>query len=164
MGQPGLLVLSAFAGCGLKLSGVTDTCGMGTCGLGCLGKIRRLNPEQKAAYRMLGKVLSQNAYVPVTALEICGADAASATLAVGEVRALSCDVLPARATRNNVVWESSDPSVVTVNKFGELTAHAAGTAEIVVYSWDDAAPVANGKAPAYRRDGLSDRVTVTVGP
>ena len=42
LGQPGLLVVPAFAGRGLKLSGVTDTCGMGTCGLGCLGEIRRL--------------------------------------------------------------------------------------------------------------------------
>lgn len=89
--------------------------------------------------------------------------AAGATLSVGGTRALTCAVSPANATRNNVVWESGDPSVVTVNKFGEVTAHAAGTAEIVVYSWDDADPVSAGpKTPAYGRDGLSDRVTVTV--
>jgi len=127
--------------------------------------VTRLNPEQRAAYQMLGKVLKQKAYVAVASLAIGGAPAGGAELSVGDALTLSCSVRPAHATRNNVVWESSNPGVATVDKFGVVTAHAPGTAEIVVYSWDDADPVAAGpKRPAYGRDGISDRVSVTVGP
>ncbi len=130
--------------------------------------VTRLNAEQRAAYRMLGDVLKQKRYVAVESLTIGGVPAGGRglelRLSVGDAHALACAVAPANATRNNVVWESSDPAVASVNKFGEVTAHAAGTVEIVVYAWDDADPVANGKAPAYRRDGLSDRLRVTIAP
>ncbi len=123
--------------------------------------IHHLTPEQQEAYDMLGKVLERHSYIPVERLGIAGA---FDSLKVGQTVELACKVVPANATRNNVIWESSDPSVVSIDKFGQATAHKPGRVTIRVFSWDDAYPVANGKAPAYRRDGIQDAIELTVVP
>lgn len=121
--------------------------------------VERLTPQQQEAYEMLGRVLEANQYVPVKGLAIAGG---AATLGVGETCTLTCRVTPSDATRNNVVWESSDPAIAGVDKFGDVTAHQPGRIEITVYSWDDAWPVANTRRPEYRRDGVKDVMALEV--
>lgn len=54
-----------------------------------------------------------------------------ATMEIGDTKNLVATVIPSNATNKNVTWSSSDESVATVNN-GVVTAHSAGTAEIVV--------------------------------
>ncbi|WOO39313.1 sulfatase-like hydrolase/transferase [Rubellicoccus peritrichatus] len=117
-----------------------------------------LTPEQQAAFDMLGEVLEENAYVPVEALQIQG----DKTARVGHETHLHCRVIPANAMRNNVIWESSDPAIATVDKFGVLTPHAPGEVEINVYSWEDAEPLSNNGTVEYRRDGIKDILAVNI--
>ena len=84
------------------------------------------------------------------------------TLKRGETASLSHAVYPSNATRNGVVWESSNPKVASVDKFGHVTAHEVGEATITLYSWDDAWPVAIGKQGGYRRDGMNDKITIRI--
>lgn len=49
---------------------------------------------------------------------------------------LSANVMPEEATEKNLVWESSDPSVVSVDNNGRLTALKEGTADIIVKATD----------------------------
>lgn len=121
--------------------------------------VGQLSAEQRVAYEMLGEVLEVNNKVAVEGLELVGE---ISSIEVGGRRTLSCRIEPANATCNNLVWESSDPSVVSVDKFGALTTHAPGRATITVYSWDDAWPVANSRKPEYRMDGIKDTVVVEV--
>ncbi|EMI53691.1 sulfatase-like hydrolase/transferase [Rhodopirellula sallentina] len=122
-------------------------------------KIDELTDEQRAGYERLGKVLAEHQYVAVKELQVL---TPPVVLPRGETAQLSVDVVPSNATRNGVVWESSDTSVVSVNKFGEITAHRPGKATISVYSWDDAFPVANQSPKTFSRSGNSDSISVTV--
>ncbi|QDT67331.1 Arylsulfatase precursor [Planctomycetes bacterium MalM25] len=119
-----------------------------------------LDPEQRRASERLQAIVDAHAYVAVTDLKL---SAPRGTAEVGETLTLACQVLPADATRQNVVWESSDPEVASINKFGELTAHRPGRARVTVFSWDDARPLADRSVPAYSRDGVSDTLEVRVG-
>ncbi|WP_158966741.1 sulfatase-like hydrolase/transferase [Paraglaciecola sp. L3A3] len=121
--------------------------------------IDSLDAEQKAAYDMLGEVLKQNRIVEVKDIAIMSAPN---KLKVGEVSQVHAKLIPANTTRNGVVWVSSDPSVVSVNKFGEVMAHKAGKANIQVYSWADAKPLANNQAPELLTSGVSDSHAFTV--
>lgn len=47
-------------------------------------------------------------------------------LAIGETRQLVATITPANATDQAIVWQSTDPSVVTVSAAGVATAKAAG--------------------------------------
>lgn len=118
-----------------------------------------LDETQRKALDDLDALIETHAYVPVRGLE---ATCAESSVAVGGSLRLTCRVEPAGATRKGVVWESSDPKVATIDKFGRLTTHAPGTVRVSVYSWDDAFPIAAGSAPAYSRDGVSDSLTITV--
>lgn len=60
---------------------------------------------------------------------------------------LTADVIPSEASNTNVSWESSDPSVATVDSDGLVTAVASGTAIITVTTEDG---------------GKTDQCTVTV--
>ena len=59
----------------------------------------------------------------------------AATIEVGKKETLVATVAPENATNKNVTWESSAPEVATVAN-GEVTAKAAGTAEITVTTTD----------------------------
>lgn len=118
-----------------------------------------LTPEQQAAYDSLGKILESNKFTPVQGLEIINGDA---PLRVGDTGTLEYRVLPAGATRQGVVWESSDPDVVSVDKFGTLAAHKPGRATITVYSWDDAYPVASNSEQTFSREGIQAKVSFEV--
>ena len=58
------------------------------------------------------------------------------TLTVGETRKLTATIAPADATNKNIVWNSSDESVVTVDQNGNVTAVGGGTAIIFVETAD----------------------------
>jgi len=49
-----------------------------------------------------------------------------------------------------------------VDKFGEVTAHKPGTANISVYSWDDAQPLSTNLETTFQRSGLKDVLNVVV--
>lgn len=61
-----------------------------------------------------------------------------------------------------MVWESSNPAVLSIDKFGVAKAHKQGTAEVTIYSWDDAQPLTNNGVPTYRRDGVQAKQKITV--
>ena len=58
------------------------------------------------------------------------------TLTRGESETLIATVSPPNASNKNVTWESSDPSVATVDQNGKVTAVKAGTATITVKTED----------------------------
>jgi len=58
------------------------------------------------------------------------------TLTVNETATLIATVLPADATNKELIWESSDPSVVSVDNSGKITALAEETATITVTTVD----------------------------
>lgn len=122
--------------------------------------VSKLTRDQQAAYDHLGKVLEVSSYTPVAALQLIKGEP---PVRVGDQRQLECRIEPRNATRRNVVWQSSDPAVATVDKFGVLTARRKGRVEITAYSWDDALPVAAGQSKPYRKDGISDSVTIEIG-
>ncbi|MEM0913717.1 MAG: sulfatase-like hydrolase/transferase [Planctomycetota bacterium] len=118
-----------------------------------------LDAEQRAAYDALGEVIGAHAYVAVDGVDVTPS---TLSLAVGEMANLDAAVTPAEATRQNVMYESSDPSVLTVDKFGAVTAIAPGEAEVLVYAWDDAWPLADNKQQGFNRDGVQASTTVRV--
>ena len=122
--------------------------------------VRELTDEQARAYERLGEVMKAKAYVPVQSIRVARSEM---PLRVGHSAGLSCRVYPANATRKGVIWESSDPSVASVDKFGEVSAHEMGQVEITAYSWDDAYPMADNKGQEYRTTGICDKVAILVG-
>ena len=71
--------------------------------------------------------------VPATGVTL---DAANATLIVDETKQLTATVLPEGATDSTVTWESSDPTVATVDQTGKVKAVGAGVATITVTTND----------------------------
>lgn len=59
-------------------------------------------------------------------------DKKTMNLTEGKNETLIATVKPDNATNKNVIWESSDPNVVTVDKSGNVTAKKAGKATITV--------------------------------
>ncbi len=58
------------------------------------------------------------------------------TLDVGKSETLTATITPSNATNQNVTWESSNPSVATVDESGKVTAVAPGEATITVTTAD----------------------------
>lgn len=121
--------------------------------------ISRLTEAQRAAYDRLGAVLVKNAYCPVSDVKIV---APTTRLKVNESIRLQKLILPKDATMRSVIWESSDPAIAMVDKFGIVTARQPGEVTISLYSWDDERPVADGKKAALSKTGLSDQITLRV--
>ncbi len=115
-------------------------------------ELNELTKEQKSAYDALGVVLEQNELVGVKALQVI---APKTQLTVGEHIQLNSKALPVNAKRQGVIWESSNPDVLSVNKFGEITAKSNGEAFITIYSWDDALPLSANTKHAYQKSGIS---------
>ncbi len=119
----------------------------------------QLSSEQKEAYDKLGLILQEHEYEAVENLKI---ESAPKSIQVGEKTTLSCQVLPHNATRFGTVWESSDPTVASINKFGEVSAHKKGEVAIRVFSWDDAYPTSNNEDSTYFRTGIQDVISLRV--
>lgn len=60
------------------------------------------------------------------------------TINVGDSKLLTPTILPSNSSNKNVKWESSDPSVVSVNSNGQITAHKRGTASVTATTEDGA--------------------------
>ncbi|QHJ09989.1 Arylsulfatase [Paraglaciecola mesophila] len=118
-----------------------------------------LTNEQQVAYNELGKVLADNQMRAVRELHIL---APINTLKVNQREQFSYSLVPSNAQRAGVIWQSDNPDIASINKFGEVIAHRPGKATISAYSWDDAYPVANKRTPAYYTNGVQDAVTVVV--
>ena len=71
--------------------------------------------------------------VPVTGVSL---NKSETTLTVGGTAQLTATVTPTNATNQNVTWESSNPSVATVDESGKVTAVAPGEATITVTTED----------------------------
>ena len=56
------------------------------------------------------------------------------TIDVGRYQSLRATVLPANTNDKSVEWESTDPTVATVNQYGRVTGVGVGTCEIVCTS------------------------------
>ncbi|MGJ8695308.1 MAG: sulfatase-like hydrolase/transferase [Verrucomicrobiaceae bacterium] len=121
----------------------------------------QLNGEQQAAFERLGKVIDHNKFITLRALGIART---KLVLKKGETRALHANLTPTNATINNLIWESSDPNIASIDKFGTLKAHSPGTATITAYSWQDARPTANNQPVTYHRTGISHSLTLTISP
>ena len=115
--------------------------------------VDNLTEEQRVAYEELGRVIKDHAYVAVEQLKIQGG---SATIKVGDTSELKCEVIPENATRFGIIWESSDPSIASINKFGEILAHQRGKVAIRAYSWDDAYPTSANRDSTYFTTGIHD--------
>ena len=118
-----------------------------------------LNAEQQAAYDRLGAILASHTYVPVGAAKIAPI---RSSIRVGDRLQLTADVAPKNATLRNVIWESSDPEIATVDKFGVLTARQTGEVEILLYTWDEVRPLAAGKQSAVAAGSHADKVSFQV--
>ncbi|MEM8946789.1 MAG: sulfatase-like hydrolase/transferase [Planctomycetota bacterium] len=118
-----------------------------------------LTDEQRAAYDRLGTVLAKNTPTPVNKLTVA---ANQNSMKIGERQQLTYRVFPANARRRGVIWESSDPAVAKVDKFGVVTALKPGDVQITIYSWDDAEPYADNGEIEYRRDGFQAQVSLRV--
>lgn len=121
--------------------------------------LNKLTEEQQKAYNMLGEVLENNKIVNAKQLTI---NAPKTTLQINEKITLTATLIPAETTRNGVIWHSSNPDIISINKFGEITARKKGEATISVYSWSDAVPLANGKNPEFLTSGVQHATTFTV--
>ena len=60
----------------------------------------QLDAEQRAAYEQLGRVITTHNYVPVSGLKIV---APIRKLEVGASVTMQCELLPAKATRQNII-------------------------------------------------------------
>jgi hypothetical protein len=121
--------------------------------------MNQLTEEQQAAYDRLGAYLDEHKMVRVKELNIRNR---VSRMRAGEVHELACDVLPEKAIRRNVIWESSDPVILSIDKFGVMTAHKPGKATIRVFSWDDARPLAKNLEETYLRTGIQDKLVIRV--
>lgn len=125
-------------------------------------EINALTDEQRQAYDYLGALLDDHKITNVNDLQIEPLD--SYTLKQGKVKQLIAQAFPSYAQRQGLVWHSSDTSVATINKFGELKAHTPGKVTISVFSWDDAEPLSANKPETFRTSGISDSVSIEVLP
>jgi arylsulfatase A-like enzyme len=122
-------------------------------------RLDQLTPEQQQAYKELGRVLEEKAYIPVKRLEVVRQEG---ILKAGYTTELECRIHPQNATRGGVIWESSDPETATVDKFGIVTGKKPGQVKITAYSWDDAFPLADRKSVQYATDGIRDTVVLQI--
>ncbi len=121
--------------------------------------LNKLTDEQAKAYEQLRGVVERNEYVSVEEVKL---EQGNTTVSTGEKLQLSHQVIPANATRNNVVYHSSNPAIASVDKFGTVSGHQPGKTTISLYSWEDARPLSTNLPTTFRSDGISDAIEVTV--
>lgn len=93
----------------------------------------KLTDDQKRDRDLLADVLERHRETPVASVT---SDTSELTLGVGASRQLQVKVKPENATKRSLRWQSSAPQVATVNKWGLVTAHKPGKAEISISSFD----------------------------
>lgn len=122
------------------------------------GHIRRsgldvgeLADDQQAAYQRLGNVIEKREHVPVTGIRLASP---GERLGIGDSVQLNYQIEPSNATRRNIIWKSSNPSVLTVDKFGLVTARESGEATVTVAPWDSQFPLAAGPISEPEHSGI----------
>jgi hypothetical protein len=73
-------------------------------------------------------------FFPITELKSIKLDSASLELEVGEIFYLSAVYTPENTSDKDILWSSSNPEVVEVNDYGQITALKKGTAVITAAS------------------------------
>jgi len=74
-------------------------------------------------------IIVKEKIVPVERIDL---SQVNLNLKVGDKVKLNATVYPSNATNKNVIWSSSNSSVVTVNELGEITAVGSGTVQVSV--------------------------------
>ena len=97
-----------------------------------------------------GIPLSEINVIPTTPVSSISLGESSLSLTAGDTATLTATVKPDDATDKTVTWESSNPSVATVDEYGNVTAVGAGAATIT--------------ATANDGSGVEAACTVTVNP
>lgn len=121
--------------------------------------LNQLNKKEKNAMTELKKITDKHYYKPIKSLKIVGVR----KLMLGEKLDLDVELNPTNVTMNNVIWESSDTSIASVDKFGIVTAKKSGKVTITVHSWDTARPIGSKRrAIEYFKDGVKDTVTLEI--
>ena len=80
-------------------------------------------------------ICNLNIQVPVVSVAL---DEATKILYVGQSARLTYSLLPANASTNTVIWTSTNPSAVTVDNTGKVTAKSVGTSVIILKTIDGA--------------------------
>lgn len=91
------------------------------------------NPNSSGNFRVETVTVTYSAAGPAVDVESVSITPATAQIAVGETTSVSATVAPADASNKNVTWNSSDPSVATVEN-GTIFALKAGTTNITATS------------------------------
>ncbi len=120
--------------------------------------LNSLRDEQKTAYLALKTEIENRNYVPVTQLKISG----NAHMEVGTKTQLNHEINPKNATRNNVIWHSSNPEIASIDKFGVVNAKKKGQVTIELYSWDDAYPVSANEPITFKKDGIKGALDIQI--
>lgn len=104
-------------------------------------------------------------YLPsIVAVEGVSLDKEALTLKEGETEQLVATVLPENAENKRVIWSSSDDAIATVDETGLVTAKAAGTATIRVFTEDGsykakcAVTVETAEVPGVTREDLEKAI------
>lgn len=94
-----------------------------------------LQDADRAGWLTIGTVTIEADDVDVTDVIIgnCPVD----SITTGTPHLLTSEVLPFNATNQNVSWHSSDPSVATVDIYGEITPLSEGSTIITLYNHDN---------------------------
>lgn len=121
--------------------------------------VKALDEGQQKAYHKLGEILDRNEITKVEQLKIV---ASKHQLKQGNAMQVHCEYVPGNATRKNIVWESSDPTIATVDKFGMVKGHKKGRVSISAYSWDDAYPLAANKPITFSKAGIRDEISISI--
>lgn len=120
-----------------------------------------LTNSQAQGYAKFGKLLQYHQHSAVKEIEILNS---IKTLQVGQQHRLDYHYSPTNAQRTGSIWNSDNPDVISINKFGEIFAHKSGIATVSLYSWSDAFPVSSNREPDFYRDGINSEITIEVTP
>jgi hypothetical protein len=118
-----------------------------------------LTGYQKQSYEYLKMETEKHEYVAVDSIKIIEGHV---EIKSGEKRQISHKVFPANATRKNVIWESDDPEIASIDKFGQVWAHRRGEVYISIYSWDDAYPTSANEELTFHKNGKKDKIKISI--
>ena len=105
-----------------------------------------ITPAQRVFGGNENIVLFATNHIPVTDLTL---NRASATLTIGETETLIATVLPENATNRNVLWNSNNPTVATVNANGLDTHLSEEINQEIKQSIDSESIVFSDKSSSY---------------
>ncbi len=117
-----------------------------------LGDVSSVSGVEQTAMFTIPEQEPETHHIPVESIEITNGDAATGL--IGGTLQLNVITEPARPTVQAKTWTSSDPSVVTVDRFGNLSLVGIGTATVTVST--------TNKDEALHGGPFTDSIQVTV--